>query len=235
MINNCPACDSIVTDAGTMGHCVTCGWEFVAFAAPFELGQKQMQTRLNIARNYLNQLREGTEEIKQEITQLRSNLQSTRESLEQKETEVITLHKKNEELKADLEQAISDQYLIAQHKNNSRYQISMHYWANKNGEIHIESKEPLSKPPTMLMIIKRGDVFVAPGFGSDGTYAAIIHPAHWQKVNQYNYMIKSNQILGLFPCLSGDYTFSLATALPSINLSRKGTETDISNIILKFN
>lgn len=234
MINQCPACDSPVIDTGALGHCTTCGWEFVSFATSFELGQQQMQARLNIARNYLHQLREGTEEIKQEIAQLRGDLQSTRESVEQKEVEISALLQKNETLKVELEQAISAQNYITISQNHPGSQ-KIDYWASKNGDIHIESEQPVSRLPPMMMVIKHGDVPVAdPKFGTDGTYAAMINPILWRNINPYTFTLGNSQLFRVFPCLSGFYTFSLASTSRNIDLRRKGNENDISNVLLKF-
>lgn len=235
MINQCPACDSPVADAGSQGHCVTCGWEFVAFVSSFDEGQKLLKKRIALIRSYLQELRKGNEEDKQEIEGLKTDLKEVRELLLEKGTEMNSMQEKITKLKEDLDQAIEDQNFILLNQNYRGHRIYVEYWANGNGDIHLETNEPVSKLPTVTMIIKRGDVFVAdPRFGSDGTYAGIINPNMWRAKGSLSFSLESTQMSRIFPCLAGNYTFSLAAALPRFNFNRKGLENDLSYVQLKF-
>lgn len=235
MINQCPACDSSVADVGSQGHCVTCGWEFVTFVSPFEEGQKLLKKRITLTRSYLQELRKGNEEDKREIEGLKVNLKKARELLVQKGTEINAMQEKITKLKGDLDQAIEDQNFILLNQNYRGHRVYVEYWAHNNSDVHLETNEPISKLPTVTMIIKRGDVFVAdPRFGSDGTYAGIINPNMWRAKSQLSFTLESSQMSRIFPCLSGNYTFSLAVASPRFNFNRKGLENDLSYVQLKF-
>lgn len=235
MINQCPACDSPVADNGTLGYCITCGWEFVNFASPSEEGQKTLERRLAVTRNFLQELRKGNLMDKLEIENLRAALEEARELLMQKETEINPLREQIIGLKSELQQAYEDQNFIVLNQNYRGHKVKMEFWVSDTGDIHLEAKEPVAKLPTMTMIIKRGDVYVAdPPFGSDGTYAGIIKPNMWRAKSQLLFTLESSQMSRIFPCLTGKFTFSLATPEPKFEVNRKGNENDLSNVQLKF-
>lgn len=235
MINQCPACDSPVADNGSQGYCISCGWEFVNFASPSEEGQKTLQTRLAVTRNFLQELRKGNLVDKLEIENLKAAFEESKELLIQKETEITPLREQITTLKLDLQEAIEDQNFIALNQNYRGHQVNMEYWVSDTGDIHLEAKEPVAKLPTMTMIIKRGDVYVAdPRFGSDGTYAGIIKPNMWRAKSHFLFTLESSQMSRIFPCLTGKFTYSLATPEPRFVVNRKGKENDLSYVQLKF-
>lgn len=226
--DKCPACYSPIPKENIKGYCNICGWEFITFLAPFEAGQKQLQERLEVAQNYTKTLQEGSEEIKQKMAQLEAQLK-------EKDLAVQELSKRNKELEVELDQAIIDQNYIASNRHFKGKKIKIEYGVDENGDLIIEIEERLFRLPTIMIVLKNGNIPVAdPKFGTDGSYAAIIHPKLWAAVNGTLFILKNPQITNLFPCLSGKYTFSLSAVVPHYNLSRKGTESDLFNIQLNF-
>jgi len=229
MINQCPACESQISNGENKGHCTVCGWEFITFLTPFEEGQNQLKERLEIARNYIQSLQDGSEEMKQKMAKLETGLKDKAE-------ELTKLIEKSKSLEVELEEALRDQNFIAANQHYKGKRVRIEYRVDDSGDIIININEPIFKLPTIMMVIKNGSIPVAdPKFGSDGTFVAVINPKLWRVATQTSFTMKKEQINRIFPCLSGKYTFSMISAIPHFNLVRKGNDNDVSNVQLNFN
>lgn len=238
MLNHCPACNQETSDQGSSGYCLHCGWEFIRFSQPFPEGEEMLRKRLETAQKFIRFLQEGGNELtatREENGRLKSALEESGNEVQRLKTELETAQENNQDLENQLDKAFRDQNFIAANEQYEGRRTRIEFGVNANGEIMLSSRDSLPTVPTLMLVVKKGDIPVAsPAFGEDGTYAAILQGKRWKPAANGSFNFSSDHLKQIFPKMEGAYTFALYAFSPEYKLVRMGNSQDVSSVTLNL-